>query len=406
MPSLPFSIYVEIALFCGVATRLSLLRLTKSLNVILRHLLYRNITVRGTSARKLVHTLANNPLLPLITWVLPELVNLWCLGIAPNIPLPQQVVPLITFHLTCFQAICSVAGVWCEFIASQSTLDELYLDSDFWGDVPSPQQLPHLRSFKGRPQDLVNFAEVHPLAHMWVFTGIPLDTHVFTPSDLLKLAASPSRLSTVRISALDFLTVLEAAPVLLTSLHLVVDEDLSWSNFTVESGDNLSRSTFGRLATALDGRFSHLRTVLLLTLSASRQSSPHIAAPGDCVAFCFYASDGYAFWYKWGQVLPRPPAPLTGPVERRREKLRPEPCAQGSSKTTNRSQTSVTDAQWNKWVDELVAAADEKAVNHQVGDEDETQNEKGEQEEEERERAWDTAVMLCVEGMREPDHRE
>jgi hypothetical protein len=67
-----------------------------------------------------------------------------------------------------------------------------------------------------------------------------LDTHVFTPSDLLKLAASPSRLSTVRISALDFLTVLEAAPALLTSLrHLVVDEDLSWSNFTVESGDNL-----------------------------------------------------------------------------------------------------------------------------------------------------------------------
>jgi hypothetical protein len=42
----------------------------------------------------------------------------------------------------------------------------------------------------------------------------------------------------------------------------------------------------------------------------------------------------------------------------------------------------------------------------QVGDEDETQNEKGEQEEEERERAWDTAVMLCVEGMREPDRRE
>jgi hypothetical protein len=174
------------------------------------------------------------------TRVLPELVNLWCLGIAPNIPLPQQAVPLITFRLTCFQAICSVAGVWREFIASQSTLDELYLDSDFWGDVPGPQQLPHLRSFKGRPQDLVSFAEVHPLAHMWVFTGIPLDTHVFTPSDLLKLAASPSRLSTVRISALDFLTVLEAAPALLTSLrHLVVDEDLSWSNFTVESGDNL-----------------------------------------------------------------------------------------------------------------------------------------------------------------------
>jgi hypothetical protein len=58
-----------------------------------------------------------------------------------------------------------VAGVWREFIASQSTLDEIYLDLDFWGDVPGPQQLPHLQSFKGRLQDVVNFAAVHSLVH-------------------------------------------------------------------------------------------------------------------------------------------------------------------------------------------------------------------------------------------------
>ncbi|KAJ7857117.1 hypothetical protein B0H14DRAFT_2578533 [Mycena olivaceomarginata] len=235
-------------------------------------------------------------------------------------------------------------------------------------------------------------------------------------------------------------------------------QDLSWSNFTVKSGDDLSRSTFSRLATALDGRLSHLRTVLVCSPTNENREGqrPLYQADAECFstiftsycsarglhAFRFYVSDGCAFWYNWGQgtevvsyatcwmelhtdssaldcswldrslnlqdvqqdkkkVLPRPPALLTSPVERQRERLRTEPCAQGSAKAKNRSQTSVTDTQWDKWVDKLVAAADEKAVN-QSGDKDETHNEKGEQEEE-RERAWDTAVMLCVEGMREPD---
>ncbi|KAJ7863781.1 hypothetical protein B0H14DRAFT_2574721 [Mycena olivaceomarginata] len=486
MPPLSFSIYVEVALFCGVATRLSLLRLTKSLNVILRHLLYRNITVQGTSARKLVHSLANNPLLPPIvetllfedvsthvnleewTRVLPQLVNLWCLGIAPNIPLPQQAIPRITFRLTCFQAICSVAGAWRDFIASQSILDEIYLNSFFWGDVPGPQQLPHLRSLKGHPQDLVNFAAVHSLVDIWVFTGVPLHTHVFSPSDLEKLAASPSRLFTIRISALDFLAVLEAAPALLMMLrHLVIDEDLSWSNFTLATGDDLSRSTFGRLA-ASPGR----------PFFALENGPPRLAR--RLRAFRFYASDGCAFWYNWGQDtggsvvcytsdgatpgfkvahqyrklgpdgstvsevliaswvptaarmfrrLPtnttnsvriilmdpsilrmfsktkeRRSPPVADPTEHRRQRLRSEPCAQNSAEATNSSHKPMTDVQWNKWINELMAAAE--APDQQVGEEDETHTEKGEQEEEERKRAWDRAIMLCVEGMRESDRRE
>ncbi|KAJ7688527.1 hypothetical protein B0H14DRAFT_2653183 [Mycena olivaceomarginata] len=461
MPLLPFSIYVEVALFCGVATHLSLLRLTKSLNVILRHLLYRNITVQGTSAKKLVHSLAKNPLLPLIvetllfedvsahvdleewTHVLPQLVNLWCLGIAPNIPLPQQAIPHITFRLTCFQAVCSVAGAWCDFVASQSTLDEIYLDSFFWGGRAC---------FKGHPQNLVNFAAVHSLVDIWVFTGVPLDTHVFAPSDLAKLAASPSRLSTIRISALDFLAVLEAAPALLTTLcHLVVDEDLSWSNFTLATGHDLSSSSAARPTKT--GRGGGPCTSL--TLSAFPPSSPPIVAPGDCVLFRFYASDGCAFWYRWGQdtetvsyvirqmelhpettsewfhlsltsslVLQdaqqdqkkrsreshaRPHEQIVSSFQHSErvqsrcaeEELRPEPCAQDSTKAMNSSHNSVTNTQWNNWVDQLMAAADEPDVEQPAGEE--TDKEQWAAEEEERERAWDRAVILCVEGMREPD---
>ncbi|KAJ7858218.1 hypothetical protein B0H14DRAFT_2577838 [Mycena olivaceomarginata] len=382
------------------------------------------------------------------TRVLPQLVNLWCLGIAPNIPLPQQAIPRITFRLTCFQAVCSVAGAWRDFVASQSTLDEIYLDSFFWGDVPSPQQLPHLRSFKGHPQNLVNFAAVHSLVDIWVFTGVPLDTHVFAPSNLAKLAASPSRLSTIRISALDFLAVLKAAPALLTTLrHLVVDEDLSWSNFTLATGHDLSRSTFGRLAAALDGHFLHLKTVLLVcspTYENREGRRPLYQSDAECFstvftsycgarrlrAFRFYASDGCAFWYRWGQdtetvsyatrrmelhpettsewfhlsltsslVLQdaqqdqKKSVPFsalgTCSVECAEEELRPEPCAQDSTKATNSSHNSVTDAQWNNWVDQLMAAADEPDVEQPAGEE--TDKEQWAAEEEERERAWDRA---------------
>jgi hypothetical protein len=64
-----------------------------------------------------------------------------------------------------------------------------------------------------------------------------LATQVLAPSHLSQFAASPARLSTLRISAPDFLLLFDAAPKLVLMLcHLVLDEDLSWSDFTLKSG--------------------------------------------------------------------------------------------------------------------------------------------------------------------------
>jgi hypothetical protein len=237
--------------------------------------MYQDIVVQGTAARKLVSALAYNPTLPplvsllhfpqslydfpdssqkvhsltfdnhpahvnLAEWtlVLPTLVNLQHLGITPGIPLPQDVIHRLPFRLTIFSALCEVGGTWAELIASQPGLHSVYVDSDFWGDVPGLNQLPNIESLKGRPRDVARFVEIHALVNLWIFTGTPLATQVLTRSQLSQFAVSPSQLSGLRISAPDFLLLFDAAPDLVLMLrHLVLDEDPSWLGFTLESGE-------------------------------------------------------------------------------------------------------------------------------------------------------------------------
>ncbi|KAJ7195414.1 hypothetical protein B0H12DRAFT_1245567 [Mycena haematopus] len=254
MPTHPGYVWRQIALFCDITEILVLLRLSKTINLFLVHLLYRNVSV-GKSAQKMVASLASNSLLPPLVeslyftdflasvdisqWaaVLPALSHLWFLIITPRIPLPPRVIPLITFRLGFFGSISCVDPPWTQLLVSQDRLLRLVITSHFnANDCPGPGKLPLLRSMKGRPADLAKFAFYHRLEDMWFYTGKSLGGAPLHPDDLAKFSASSSRLTTLRICAPGFMSLLRAAPhVVFTLRHLVLDEDLTWSAFTLNS---------------------------------------------------------------------------------------------------------------------------------------------------------------------------
>ncbi|KAF8210720.1 hypothetical protein K438DRAFT_97281 [Mycena galopus ATCC 62051] len=256
-PSHPGYVWREVGRLSHLPEVLVLLQLSKSINLFLNVLVYRNIAVRQ-SARRMVKTLSTNRhLLSLVEsiyfedptarihpgqWasILPDMHNLVFLMITPFIPLSLNTIPSITFRLQAFCSTSTVDPVWAQFIASQQELTELIFNSDFYGDPPASGELPMLRTMKGRPSDLAKFAQHHRLVDLWFYTGYPLGSHSLNSADLAQFAASPARLETLRISVPDFLKLLEAAPdVILSVLHLVVDEDWSWSKFTRHSSSSL-----------------------------------------------------------------------------------------------------------------------------------------------------------------------
>ncbi|KAF8200610.1 hypothetical protein K438DRAFT_1966081 [Mycena galopus ATCC 62051] len=281
-PSHPAYVWREVGRLSHLPEVLVLLRLSKSINLFLNVLLYRNIAVRQ-SARRMVKTLATNRhLLSLVEsiyfqhptacihpgqWasILPGMHNLGFLMITPFIPLSLDVIPSITFRLQSFCSTSTVDAVWAQLITSQRELTELVFNSDFYGNPPASGQLPMLRVMKGRPSDLAQFAQHHHLVDLWFFTGYSLGSRSLNSADLARFAASPARLETLRISIPDFLKLLEAAPDVVRSLlHLVVDEDWSWSHFTRHSSSSVAGSTLGKLGSALDRSFVHLTTLYLV----------------------------------------------------------------------------------------------------------------------------------------------
>ncbi|KAJ7223871.1 hypothetical protein B0H12DRAFT_1240900 [Mycena haematopus] len=330
MPPHPGYVWREIAGLCELTEILVLLRLSKSINLFLVHLLYRNISV-GKSAKKMVASLANNSLLPPLVesiyftdflasvdisqWaaVLPALSHLWFLIITPRIPLPPHVIPLITFRLGFFGSISCVDPPWTQLLVSQDRLLRLVITSHFNAlDCPGPGKLPLLRSMKGRPADLAKFAFNHRLEDMWFYTGKSLGGAPLHPDDQAKFGASSSRLCTLRICAPGFVSLLRAAPHVVFPLrHLVLDEDLTWSAFTLNSDtQGLGGSSLAPLVSLLDEKFRRLKSVFLVcseTLAhrANRRlitrndaacfvkfMSGHVSAP-MLSAFRFSARDGY-----------------------------------------------------------------------------------------------------------------
>ncbi|KAF7358323.1 hypothetical protein MVEN_00881800 [Mycena venus] len=313
---LPPSFWLEVAIYSELYERLALLRLTRAVNAALLHLLYRKVLVTE-SADVLVNTLVTKRfLLPLVIslcmedptarvdheqWeaILPYMRNLETLVIAPStIPMPFHIIPLIQFHLVSFHAITSIQGHWVDFLAACSDLEELALDGRFLGHVPSSMRMRRLSAIKAQPADIARFAERHTrLCDLWFFTLQPLAASHLLPEDIRRFSVSPSRVDSIRISAPDLLLLIAGAPALVSTLRcIVLDEDLTWSDFTLNAGPSLATNALVQLATALDSSFLHLKSVFL-----GPQSST-IAGPPASGPFIFFAMDGYVAVKHWGEI--------------------------------------------------------------------------------------------------------
>jgi hypothetical protein len=105
--------------------------------------------------------------------------------------------------------------------------------------------LPNLQSLKAWPTDVARFVQTHALCDAWFFTGTPLGKETLSAVDLTHFDNTEYCLTTLRISAPDFLLLSAAVPEFVEVLrHLVLDKDLTWSDFTLESGaDCVVRAT-------------------------------------------------------------------------------------------------------------------------------------------------------------------
>jgi hypothetical protein len=172
--------------------------------------------------------------------IFPAMKNLTHLALAPSTFLMSpDVLPLIKCRLRYFHALSSVGGVWLDFLDNMVTLEVFLLHGSLRGRAPGP--LPRLYAIKGRAADLAKFAEWHiTLCHLWVDKSEPLAQSHLGPVELTLFAATFSRLDTIRISAPDLLLLISAAPKFVSMLaHIVVDEDLTWSDFTLNGGPSL-----------------------------------------------------------------------------------------------------------------------------------------------------------------------
>ncbi|KAF8162257.1 hypothetical protein K438DRAFT_1985188 [Mycena galopus ATCC 62051] len=368
--------------------------------------------------------------------------NLWFLGIARPFPSLMAAVSALTCRLTTFEAMCSLYGNWGELICSQPGIDELILHSKYIARVPAADQLPRLRRLRAHPRVVSRFAEIHQLVDVWFCMGKVLG-------------------KTNLILAPDFLLALAAAPTLFSMLeHLVLDEDMTWSDFTVLSHmGSLANSTFGQVACALDCNVPYLRS-LFLVCSHTTHSCAHCRrwstnnaecfarvlasnsrAPG-LLEFLFYAMDGYAIWTGWGQedeklsylglaahrriirqdenvgtrsfqgamdkvkkkksLKPFVPATRPSPVQ-----SRPRPSAHELQKAAKEKAAAwafpdaEAAARWFSAIDDLTATLETKS-DHEA---DTTTDKKTLEEDVEKQENWERVVAVAVEMMREPDCR-
>ncbi|KAJ6486560.1 hypothetical protein C8R47DRAFT_1278228 [Mycena vitilis] len=274
-PTLPTDVWLEIAKLCPLSTRLEIVQVNSTLWFHVVGLVYRNVFV-GARAMKFVHTLATNSKLPGLVkvlefeesaetavdpgeWalVLPAMKRLGWLMVCSTVPCPPNIVPSITFRLWAFGSYSSIIGSWIDLIASQSGLRELLFWSEYYGPTPGADKLPLLRSIRGRPADVARFAHAHPLLDIWFFVPPFGPGQSLKRADLDRFASSDTRLVTVRMRPSQFMTLFRAAPRVLTSLsHIVLEEELAWSDFT-------DGSVLASLFATLDDRFPSLRSVCL-----------------------------------------------------------------------------------------------------------------------------------------------
>ena len=119
------------------------------------------------------------------------------------------------------------------------------LHGGFRGHVPSSNSLRRLTAITARPEVLAKFAARHArLTEAWFLAPQPLPSvsgHLLA-KDINRFSASPSRLDTIRVCTADFLLLMAGVPDIVRSLQsIVLDEDLTWSDFKLDDGPSLVR---------------------------------------------------------------------------------------------------------------------------------------------------------------------
>ncbi|KAJ7776647.1 hypothetical protein DFH07DRAFT_951782 [Mycena maculata] len=279
---LPPEMYLEIALQSDLATLLCLTRLNKSFDGLIRPFIYRDIIV-SRRAKKLVRALGDNDaLVPMIVSLvfdytgrrvhLPEsewnrallrMCNLKHLVISQGVPLARETVLRLPFRLTSFGARCTVVGAWAELVASQTTLEILFLEAGFV--APEMPILPRLASLRAKPAEVARFMESPTLVNVWLWSGSPNPGQAgLTSPEILHLGLSPSRLLTIRLGAGQLCLLLSEAPTVLSTVeHIAIDEDDDWWSFGY-----LPTAMPNRLrgvGAGLDTRFPQLRTLMFIS---------------------------------------------------------------------------------------------------------------------------------------------
>ncbi|KAJ7750131.1 hypothetical protein DFH07DRAFT_961543 [Mycena maculata] len=279
---LPSEMYWEIALQSDLVMLLCLTRLNKSFDGLIRPFIYRDIVV-SRRAKKLVRALGdNNALVPIIVSLvfdytgrqvhLPEsewnrallrMCNLKHLVISQGVPLVRETVSRPPFRLTGFGARCMVIGAWAELVASQTTLEILFLEAGFV--APQMPTLPQLASLRAKPAEVARFMQSPTLVDVWLWSGSPNSGQAgLTSPEILHLGLSPSRLLTIRLGTGQLCLLLSEAPMVLSTVeHIVIDEDNDWWSFSYLLTTMPNR--LQGVGAGLDTRFPRLRTLMFVS---------------------------------------------------------------------------------------------------------------------------------------------
>ncbi|KAJ7016362.1 hypothetical protein C8F04DRAFT_1281641 [Mycena alexandri] len=240
---LPADVLLDLAELSNKHEHLTLARVSKAFNRLYNPVIYR-LNYVGSNAKKFVHSLANNPRLPRLVlklifdespdtlvdveeWaaVLPAMVNPCLLASSPSSP--------------------SDFG---------SELEELRLEADFFGVIPGPTQLP--------PSTRANL----------FYRGPPFGRRSLKASDLALLARSPASFLDIRICARYSTRLLDAAPQMLTTLrHILLDEELDWSNFTIDPHAPVANSIKNLAAALTRAQFPRLESILFICSRSTKE---------------------------------------------------------------------------------------------------------------------------------------
>ncbi|KAJ6487348.1 hypothetical protein DFH09DRAFT_1105921 [Mycena vulgaris] len=298
--SMPPDVCREIALLSTPETVASLSLLGRVCAVLLRPLLYRQITV-GDRANRLVQTLATHDCTAALVeslvfedsvcayihdsdWdrVLAALVNLRHLTITHHVPLSWNSLPSIRFRLRSFTSVGRVVGAWAQFLHLQPELQEIILHSDLLAAPPGRTALPVLRRLSARPDELSKFALMHPLESMVFWVGAPWEGRGLKTRDLVRFGDSTCQLRMLRVNSSQLYILFRNVPQMLITLeHLVIDEDTAWSRNSTAAAQE--QRLLMRAASVID--VIHAPILKSLTMLGT---------------FHFCASDTCRTWRQWG----------------------------------------------------------------------------------------------------------